>query len=79
MCNHANYFGCTFLVLLVMPRKAIFISLERLFCVHVVSQLIYFLRSVPVSSSPSRIRSFFLQMVQMAETVVCCVSIPRGN
>ncbi|MCI9272794.1 MAG: 1-acyl-sn-glycerol-3-phosphate acyltransferase [Clostridiales bacterium] len=79
VCNHAHYFDCTFLGLLAMPRKAIFTSLERLFYVPVVSQLIYFLGSVPVPSSPSRMRSFLQQMVQAVKDGRLLCIYPEGE
>lgn len=79
VCNHAHYFDCTFLGLLVLPRKAVFTSLERLFYVPVVSQLIYFLGSVPVPSSPSRMREFLRQMVEAVQDGRLLCIYPEGE
>ena len=79
VCNHAHYFDCTFLGLLVAPRKAIFTSLERLFYVPVVSHLIYFFGSVPVPSSPSRIRSFLQQMAEAVQKGRLLCIYPEGE
>lgn len=79
VCNHAHYLDCTFLGLLVAPRKAIFTSLERLFYVPVVSHLIYFFGSVPVPSSPSRMRSFLQQMVEAVQNGRLLCIYPEGE
>ncbi len=79
VCNHVHPFDCTFLGLLIAPRKAVFTSLERLFPLPVVGPLIRCMGSVPVPTAPSRMRRFLQEMTQAVQQGRLLCIYPEGE
>jgi 1,2-diacylglycerol 3-alpha-glucosyltransferase len=79
VCNHVHPFDCTFLGLLITPRRAVFTSLERLFHTRVVGPLITCMGSVPVPVAPSRMRRFLEEMTEAVQKGRLACIYPEGE
>lgn len=79
VCNHVHYFDCTFLGMLIKPRRAIFTSLDRLFKNPILGPLLRTMGSVPVPSSPAGLRSFFRQMAEAVRGGRLACIYPEGE
>lgn len=79
VCNHVHNLDCSFLGLLLFPRKMVFTSAEFLFRQKVIGPLIRLLGSVPVPSSLSGMRRFIDELTEAVRhgRVVCVY--PEGE
>lgn len=78
VCNHVHNFDCTFVGLSVLPRRAVFTSLEYLFRVPVVGPLIRLMGSVPVPADLSGMRRFLTELSGEAERGRLVCIYPEG-
>ena len=79
VCNHVHTLDCTFLGLLLFPRRMTFTSLERLFRVPVIAQLIHWLGSVPVPEKSSGLREFLRRMTERLHIGQLVCIYPEGE
>lgn len=79
VCNHMHYFDCTFLGLLIAPRRPIFTSLNTNFNIPVVGPLIHCLGAIPVPDSFAKMRCFIEEMVVAAKKGRLICVYPEGE
>ena len=79
VCNHVHNLDCTFLGLLVAPRRSIYTSLEVLFSQPVIGSLIHCLGSVPVPSTPSGMRRFLSELTGAVKAGRLVCIYPEGE
>lgn len=79
VCNHVHNLDCSFLGILLFPRKMVFTSVEFLFRRPVVGPLIRILGSVPVPSSLSGMRRFISEMTHAVQNGRTVCIYPEGE
>ena len=78
VCNHVHNFDCTFVGLTILPRRAVFTSLDWLFDRRIIGPLIRFMGSVPVPTSLKGMRDFLEQMREAAQKGRWICLYPEG-
>lgn len=78
ICNHVHNFDCTFVGLSILPRRAVFTSLEYLFKRPLVGPLIRLMGSVPVPAGVKGMRRFLEELSGEAERGRLICIYPEG-
>lgn len=79
VCNHVHPLDCSFVGILLLPRKLIFTSAEQIFSRKVVGPLLRLFGSVPVPASFSGMRRFIEELTEQARGGRAVCIYPEGE